>query len=48
MDIIQCAMEVINLKIQWEKPFVCLVIPLAVGVLSALLSGNKFSPLKSL
>ncbi len=34
MDIIQCAMEVINLKIQWEKPFVCLVIPLAVGLLS--------------
>ena len=41
MDIIQCPMEVIYLKIQWKKLFVCLVIPLAVGLLSALLSGNN-------
>lgn len=47
-EIIQCAMEVIHLKIQWKKLFVCLVIPLAVGVLSALLSGNGMDSFEAL
>ena len=48
MDIIQCPMEVIHLKIQWKKLFVCLVIPLAVGVLSGLLSGNGMDSFEAL
>ena len=36
------------MKIKWKKLFVCIVIPLAVGGLSAFLSGNSMDTFNSL